>query len=138
MAVPVWSGCWSHKTRQSDQLFLVNYKLPFQTSTTTQYNPWLAELSQHHPRALAITLSRATATRLGIADKEEIELVGVNGHAERGVARLSGVRAPGCGCCRILLRSLVASSTARRSPGNKLQRLRSPEYSRHGNALRRL
>ena len=88
-AVPVWSGCWSHKTRQSDQFFLVNYKLPFQTSTTTQYNPWLAELSQHHPRALAVSLNPATGKRLGIADKEEIELRGVNGHAERAVARLS-------------------------------------------------
>ncbi len=88
-AVPVWSGCWSHKTRQSDQLFLVNYKLPFQTSTTTQYNPWLAELSQHHPRALAVTMNRDTGKRLGIADKEEIEILGVNGHVERGVARLS-------------------------------------------------
>lgn len=88
-SVPVWSGCWSHKTRQSDQLFLVNYKLPFQTSTTTQYNPWLAELSQHHPRALAVSLNPATGKRLGIADKEAIEILGVNGHAERGVARLS-------------------------------------------------
>jgi anaerobic selenocysteine-containing dehydrogenase len=88
-ALPAWSGCWSHKTRQSDQLFLVNYKLPFQTSTTTQYNPWLAELSQHHPRALAITLNRATARRLGIADKDAIEVLGTNGHVEHGVARLS-------------------------------------------------
>jgi anaerobic selenocysteine-containing dehydrogenase len=88
-AVPAWSGCWSHNTRRADQLFLVNYKLPFQTSTTTQYNPWLAELSQHHSRALAITLNRATATRLGIADRDEIELLGTNGHVERGVARVS-------------------------------------------------
>ncbi len=87
--VPVWSGCWSHKTRQSDQFFLVNYKLPFQTSTTSQYNPWLAELSQHHPRALAVTMNRDTGKRLGIADKDPIEIQGVNGHAERGVARLS-------------------------------------------------
>ncbi len=87
--VPVWSGCWSHKTRQSDQFFLVNYKLPFQTSTTSQYNPWLAELSQHHPRALAVTMNRNTGKRLGLADKDPIEIQGVNGHVERGVARLS-------------------------------------------------
>lgn len=87
--VPVWSGCWSHKTRQSDQFFLVNYKLPFQTSTTSQYNPWLAELSRHHPRALAVTMNPVTGKRLGIADKDAIEIQGVNGHVERGVARLS-------------------------------------------------
>ena len=87
--LPIWQGCWSHQTRQPDQLFLVNYKLAFQTSTTTQYNPWLAELSEYHPLALAVTLNRETAKRLAIADKEEIELVGVNGHVERGVARLS-------------------------------------------------
>ncbi|MBI2364725.1 MAG: molybdopterin-dependent oxidoreductase [Deltaproteobacteria bacterium] len=88
-AVPAWSGCWSHKTRQSDQLFLVNYKLPFQTSTTTQYNPWLAELSQRHRLALYVTLNRSTAAARGIADGDEIELVGTNGYTARGVARVS-------------------------------------------------
>ncbi len=88
-AVPLWSGCWSHKTRQSDQLFLINYKLPFQTSTTTQYNPWLAELSQRHRLALYVTLNRSTAAARGIADGDEIELVGTNGYTARGVARVS-------------------------------------------------
>jgi anaerobic selenocysteine-containing dehydrogenase len=88
-AVPVWSGCWSHKSRQSDQLFLVNYKLPFQTSTTTQYNPWLAELSERHRLALYVTLNSATAREHGIADGDEIELVGTNGYAARGAARTS-------------------------------------------------
>jgi anaerobic selenocysteine-containing dehydrogenase len=87
--VPVWYGCWSHKTRQPDQLFAVNYKLPFQTSTTTQYNPWLAELSERHRLALYVTLNRRTAQRLAIADGEEIELVGVNGYAAAAHARLS-------------------------------------------------
>jgi anaerobic selenocysteine-containing dehydrogenase len=87
--VPVWNGCWSHKTRQPDQLFLVNYKLPFQTSTTTQYNPWLAELSERHPSALRVVLNRKTASRRGIADGDEIELVGTNGYTALGVARVS-------------------------------------------------
>jgi molybdopterin-containing oxidoreductase family molybdopterin binding subunit len=88
-AVPVWSGCWSHKTRESDQLFLVNYKLPFQTSTTTQYNPWLAELSERHRLALYVTLNSKTASEHGIADGDEIELVGTNGYTARGAARVS-------------------------------------------------
>jgi hypothetical protein len=63
-AVPLWSGCWSHKTRQSDQLFLVNYKLPFQTSTTTQYNPCRRAVAA--PRlALGVTLNRSTAAARG-------------------------------------------------------------------------
>ncbi len=87
--LPVWSGCWSHKTRAPDQLFAVNYKLPFQTSTTTQYNPWLAELSERHPTALYAMLNKATASARGIADGDEVELTGVNGYTARGRARLS-------------------------------------------------
>ncbi len=88
-AVPVWYGCWSHRSRRPDHLFVVNYKLPFQTSTTTQYNPWLTELSRRHPKALYVTLNRGTASRRGIADGDEIELTGVNGYSARGLARLS-------------------------------------------------
>jgi anaerobic selenocysteine-containing dehydrogenase len=88
-ALPVWTGCWSHKARERDQLFLVNYKLPFQTSTTTQYNPWLAELSRRHRLALYVTLNSKTARDRGIVDGDEIEVVGVNGHRALGRARVS-------------------------------------------------
>lgn len=88
-ALPVWRGCWSHQSRRFGDLFAVNYKLPFQTSTTTQYNPWLAELSRQHPKALYVTLNRETALRRGIADGEEIEISGMNGYRTRGRARLS-------------------------------------------------
>ncbi len=88
-AVPVWYGCWSHQTRKPEQLFVVNYKLPFQTSTTTQYNPWLAELSERHATALYATLNSQTARRLGIVDEEEVEFVGVNGYTARGRVRVS-------------------------------------------------
>jgi len=87
--VPVWYGCWSHQSRQSDQLFVVNYKLPFQTSTTTQYNPWLAELSKRHRLALYVMLNRKTASDRDIADGDVIELLGTNGYKACGVARLS-------------------------------------------------
>ncbi len=87
--LPVWNGCWSHQTRAPDQLFAVNYKLPFQTSTTTQYNPWLTELSKHHRTALYVTLNSETAKARGIEDGAEIELVGANGYTARGRARLS-------------------------------------------------
>ena len=87
--VPVWYGCWSHQTRRPEQLFAVNYKLAFQTSTTTQYNPWLAELSERHPLALYAALNSQTARRLGIVDEEEVEILGVNGYTARGVVRVS-------------------------------------------------
>lgn len=87
--LPVWNGCWSHRARKPDQLFAVNYKLPFHTSTTTQYNPWLAELSERHPTALYATVNSQTARRLDIADREEVELVGANGYTARGRVRLS-------------------------------------------------
>lgn len=87
--VPAWYGCWSHKTRKPEQLFVVNYKLPFQTSTTTQYNPWLAELSERHVTALYATLNSQTARRLGIMDEEEVEFVGVNGYTSPGRVRIS-------------------------------------------------
>ncbi|MBI4528443.1 MAG: molybdopterin-dependent oxidoreductase [Deltaproteobacteria bacterium] len=87
--IPVWYGCWTHKNRQPGQLFAVNYKLPFQTSTTTQYNPWLYELSERHRMALYLGLNSETARRLGIIDGEEIEVVGVNGYTGRGLARVS-------------------------------------------------
>ncbi|HZD41990.1 MAG TPA: molybdopterin dinucleotide binding domain-containing protein, partial [Terriglobales bacterium] len=87
--VPVWNGCWSHKTRTAEQLFAVNFKLPFQTSTTTQYNPWLTELSERHRLALYVTLNSDTAKTWGIRDGDEIELTGANGYKARGRARLS-------------------------------------------------
>jgi len=87
--VPVWNGCWSHQTRTADQFFAVNYKLPFQTSTTTQYNPWLTELSEHHRTAFYVTLNSGTARARGIEDGAEIEVIGANGYTARGRARLS-------------------------------------------------
>ncbi len=87
--VPVWYGCWSHQTRRPEQLFLVNYKLPFQTSTTTQYNPWLAELSERHTTALYAMLNSQTARRLKLLDEEEVEIAGVNGYKALGRVRVS-------------------------------------------------
>ncbi len=88
-AVPVWQGCWSHRARQPDQLFGVNYKLAFETSTTTQGNPWLMGLAQRHRLALYATLNSRTAGRLGIRDGDEIEITGTNGYSARGLARVA-------------------------------------------------
>jgi molybdopterin-containing oxidoreductase family molybdopterin binding subunit len=87
--VPVWLGCWSHHQRRPEQLYVVNYKLGFQTSTTTQNNPWLMEQTQHHRLALYVTLNARTGRQRGIADGDEIELTGSNGYTARARARLS-------------------------------------------------
>jgi len=88
-SLPVWYGCWSHRTRKPDHLFLVNYKLPFETSTTSQGNPWLMEIAQHHRLAMYVTLNTRTALSRGIADGDEVELAGINGYTARGVARVA-------------------------------------------------
>ncbi|MBI4492696.1 MAG: molybdopterin-dependent oxidoreductase [Chloroflexi bacterium] len=87
--LPVWLGCWSHKARQPDQFYAVNYKLAFHTCSTTQNNPWLMELAEHHRLALRVLVNTRTAQQRGIADGDEIELVGANGYTARGRARVS-------------------------------------------------
>jgi molybdopterin-containing oxidoreductase family molybdopterin binding subunit len=88
-AVPDWPGCWSHRTRQPHQLFGVNYKLPFLTSTTTQGNPWLMDLARRHPYAHYVGLNTRTARGLGIADRDEVEIEGSNGYKARGFVRVT-------------------------------------------------
>jgi len=89
-ALPVWHPCAAQERAPAAyDLIAVNYKLPFQTSTTTQYNPWLAELSERHRLALYVTLNRKTASEHGIADGDEIELAGTNGYTARGTVRVS-------------------------------------------------
>ncbi|MBI2999358.1 MAG: hypothetical protein HYY46_13075 [Deltaproteobacteria bacterium] len=90
-SLPVWYGCWSHRTRRPEQLYAVNYKLPFETSTTTQGNPWLMDIAQRHRLAMYVTLNTRAARSRAIADGDVVELVGTNGYTTRGVAPVASL-----------------------------------------------
>lgn len=92
--LPTWPGCWSHRSRQPEHLFGVNYKLPFLTSTTTQGNAWLMNLAERHPYAQYVVLNPRAAAARGISDGDEVEIEGTNGYVARGLARVSEIVHP--------------------------------------------
>ena len=71
--LPDWKACSSleEKSGQYD-LIAVNYKLPFHTFSHTAGNPWLDDLSQHHPRAYKILLNLRTAKSKGIKESDTV------------------------------------------------------------------
>lgn len=72
-ALPDWKPCPSYGEKSTDyDLVAVNYKLPFHTWSMTQENPWLDDLSEHHPNAYKIRINSETAKRKGIKDGDMV------------------------------------------------------------------
>jgi molybdopterin-containing oxidoreductase family molybdopterin binding subunit len=87
--LPDWRGCEAHE--QADDkfdLFAINYKLPFHTISVTPQNPWLDELSKHHPYAYKVILNAATARAKGIRDGDPVSVESSYGRVQ-GLAKLS-------------------------------------------------
>lgn len=89
-ALPCWYPCAAQELAPSDyDLSAVNYKLPFQSSTMTQDNPWLADLTSHHPYAYKFIINAETAAKKGIADGEPVALETPAGANAHGIAKVS-------------------------------------------------
>ena len=53
---------------KEDDLYVVNTTLPFHSYTVTPANPWLNEISEHHPYAYKIMMNPAPAGKKGVRD----------------------------------------------------------------------
>lgn len=85
-----WYPCSAQEQAATEyDLIAVNYKLPFHSATVTQDNPWLAELSEHHPFAYRLLINKETAAKKGIADGDKILVETAGGASVQGVAKLS-------------------------------------------------
>ncbi|MBI2358380.1 MAG: hypothetical protein HYV04_05670 [Deltaproteobacteria bacterium] len=88
--LPCWYPCAAQvQAAPAYDLFAVNYKLPFHTTTMTQDNPWLAGLAVHHPVGYRYLLNTQTAARKGIADGDEVSLETPTGASACGIVKLS-------------------------------------------------
>lgn len=78
------------------ELFAVSYKWPFLTSTFSNFNPWLAELTQYHPYVGKIILNRKYAASKGIRDGDRVVAENLRGRRIEGEVLLSECIHPEC------------------------------------------
>ncbi len=78
------------------ELFGVSYKWPFLTSTFSNFNPWLAELTQYHPYVGKIILNRKYAESKGIRDGDRVVAENLRGRHVEGEVLLSECIHPEC------------------------------------------
>lgn len=78
------------------ELFAVNYKWPFLTSTFSNFNPWLAELTQYHPYVGKIILNRKYGESKGFKDGDRVVAENQRGRRVEGILLLSECMHPEC------------------------------------------
>lgn len=76
--------------------YAVSFKWPFLTATFSNFNPWLAELKEHHPYAGKIVLNRKYALAKGIHDGDRVKVENGGGRMIEGIALLSECIHPEC------------------------------------------
>jgi molybdopterin-containing oxidoreductase family molybdopterin binding subunit len=89
-ALPDWRPCPSFEVsspadgKGAFDLFVVNFKIPFQTLSHSTQNPWLTDMSDRNPYAFKILINTEAAKRRGIADGAHISV-------ESEAGRVTGV-----------------------------------------------
>jgi anaerobic selenocysteine-containing dehydrogenase len=92
-----WTPGAIHNDRTAGyELYGVSYKWPFMTGTFSNFNPWLAELAQHHPYVGKIVFNRKTAQARGIHDGDRVRVENLRGRTVEGAAMLSECIHPEC------------------------------------------
>jgi len=87
--LPEWKPCPDYEpTSPEYDLLAANYKLPFHTFHFTAQNPWLTEISEHHPYAYKILMNRETARRKGLKDGDLVQVESAGG-STRGRLKLT-------------------------------------------------
>jgi molybdopterin-containing oxidoreductase family molybdopterin binding subunit len=67
--LPDWKPCPAYQDNaQGYDLYAINYKIPFHTSSFTAQNPWLDELGCYHPSAYKILINSQVAAKKNIKD----------------------------------------------------------------------
>ncbi|MGE0314240.1 MAG: molybdopterin-dependent oxidoreductase [Lautropia sp.] len=76
-------------------LFIVNFKVPFQTFSVTAENPWIDEISRANPYTYNVMMNRATAVAKGLGDGDAVLVESRHG-TERATLRLTELIHPEC------------------------------------------
>ncbi|UCE32042.1 MAG: molybdopterin-dependent oxidoreductase [Burkholderiales bacterium] len=76
-------------------LFIVNFKLPFQTFSISAENPWIDEISRANPYAYHVMINRRTAEAKGLRDGDPVVVESRHG-AERATLRVTELIHPEC------------------------------------------
>lgn len=76
-------------------LFIVNFKLPYQTFSITAENPWIDEISRASPYAYNVMMNSRTAREKGLRDGERVRIESPYGRVE-GTLRATELIHPEC------------------------------------------
>lgn len=88
--LPDWRPCGAYEEKDPGlDLYGINYKLPFHTFSHTAANPWLNELSEHHPHAYSIQINTETAKAKSIRDGDLIWVEAGRGRTVKGRASVT-------------------------------------------------
>jgi molybdopterin-containing oxidoreductase family molybdopterin binding subunit len=94
-ALPDWRPCPSFASPGQPEdgsppfdLFVVNFKVPFQSLSHTTQNPWLTDMSVRNPYAYKVLVNTVTARRAGVTDGEPVRVESEAG-AVTGIAKVT-------------------------------------------------
>ncbi|HXG52742.1 MAG TPA: molybdopterin-dependent oxidoreductase [candidate division Zixibacteria bacterium] len=89
-ALPFWKPCPAAAQRDRGyDLMAVNFKFGFHAFSTTERNPWLDEITTHHPWGYRLIMNADTARRKGIADGDRVVVESCDGKRATGTVRLT-------------------------------------------------
>ncbi|MBI2089834.1 MAG: molybdopterin-dependent oxidoreductase [Deltaproteobacteria bacterium] len=89
-AMPFWKPCpASSERKRGYDLLAVNYKFGFHSFSTTQHNPWLDELTTHHPWGYNLIMNAETARQKGIGDGDIVIVEACDGEKVTGKVKLT-------------------------------------------------
>jgi len=89
---PDWKPCPAFNEVEEDSesdLYLVNYKLPYHSHTTTIENPWLKEISEESDRDLFVRINARTAERKNLKDGQAICVESKEGVRANGILKVT-------------------------------------------------
>jgi molybdopterin-containing oxidoreductase family molybdopterin binding subunit len=89
-AMPFWKPCPAASERERGyNLMAVNFKYGFHAFSTTQQNPWLDEITDHHSWGYKLIMNEKTARQRGIADGDRVIVENCEGEEVTGTVRLT-------------------------------------------------
>ncbi|HJN87104.1 MAG: molybdopterin-dependent oxidoreductase [Dehalococcoidia bacterium] len=87
--LPEWKPCLAFEPTEQHDLLVVSYTIPFHQYSISAQNPWLNEISEHHPYAYNIMVNTETARRRGIKDGANITVETMAGRKVTGKVKVT-------------------------------------------------
>jgi anaerobic selenocysteine-containing dehydrogenase len=89
-AMPFWKPCTAAAQKQRGyDLSAVNFKFGFHSFSTSQGNPWIEEITAHHPWGYNLIMNAETARQKGIADGDAVVVENCDGETFNGTVKLT-------------------------------------------------